>query len=50
MEGSRSSDREFDSGDRAELVAKFCKLSGELLIVLEPRRFLPTVEKALSAG
>jgi purine-binding chemotaxis protein CheW len=43
-------DREFGQGDRAELVAKVCKLTTELLIVLNPRRFLPVIESALSAA
>jgi purine-binding chemotaxis protein CheW len=35
------------AGERAELIAKVCKLTHELLVVLEPRKFLPVVEKAL---
>jgi purine-binding chemotaxis protein CheW len=42
--------RQFAQGDRAELVSKFCKLAGEILVVLEPRRFLPVVESALSTA
>jgi purine-binding chemotaxis protein CheW len=50
MEEASSVDREFARGDRAELVAKVGKLPQELLVVLEPRRFLPIVERALSAA
>ncbi len=33
--------------DQAEFVVQICKLPNELLAVLEPRRFLPFVEKAM---
>jgi chemotaxis signal transduction protein len=34
--------------ERSQLVTRLCKLSGELLAVLDPRRFLPLVEHALT--
>jgi purine-binding chemotaxis protein CheW len=40
--------KESSNGDRAELVAAICRLSDELLVVLDPRRFLPIVERELS--
>jgi purine-binding chemotaxis protein CheW len=47
MEAFPGADREFDDGDRAELVSQVCKLPTELLVVLEPRRFLPLIERAM---
>jgi chemotaxis signal transduction protein len=34
--------------ERAHLVTRLCKLPDELLAVLDPRRFLPLVEQALT--
>lgn len=45
---STTNNRELGQGDRSELVAKVCKLSDELLVVLDPRRFLPVVERAFA--
>jgi purine-binding chemotaxis protein CheW len=39
--------QELRPGERADLVANACKLETELLIVLEPRRFLPLIEDTL---
>ena len=48
MEKFSGSGQEFTGNDRAELVANICKLPEELLVVLDPRRFLPIIEKVLA--
>lgn len=48
MEEVRGGDRELATIQRTNLVTKVGKLNEELLMVLEPRRFLPVVEEALS--
>ena len=38
---------QLDSNDRGSLVSHVCKLDGKLLIVLNPRKFLPCIERIL---
>jgi purine-binding chemotaxis protein CheW len=51
IEGFTQNDREntLASVRRVDLIDAVCKLSGELLVVLNPRRFLAVVEQKLSA-
>jgi len=50
IESFARNDRENDLANlgRVELIDAVCKLSGELLVVLNPRRFLAVVEQKLS--
>lgn len=43
-----TSTAELSVAERAHLVTRLCKLPDELLAVLDPRRFLPLVEQALT--
>lgn len=38
---------QLDSRDRAALVSQICKLEDKLLIVLDPKRFLPCIERSI---